>query len=371
MTIATLLGLTPVKPFVTSKATLMPCADPSLIMGLELEIEGIPVDPTDLYVPGMGGEPDNSLRVTPHGQPWEFITKPATFSIAAHILSQFFTKAKLSQERNYSERCSVHVHANVQDLEPEQLRSVCLLYQVMERLFYAYAGEDREANIFCVPWAETTMTHNLVDKLTGTTLKALRNWQKYTGLNLTPVQTLGTVEFRHLPGTCDLPRILGWMNMIGSLFRTARSYSYDHLKKMLMEVNTTSEYKGLIKFVFGEFEHLVDIPHMEELLEDGALNTKYILMSSPVKSKPEWGYPVPPVFDDMQEDRPAAAAARDVRARLQELRVDYENQQAAQPQAQQVFINAVNHWEALARPIEVGRAGLVARDPGRPIRPRR
>jgi len=280
MSIIQLLGLTPVKPFTSSKAVPLPCADPALLMGLELEIEGIPVDPSELYVSGMGGEADNSLRDNEYGRGWEFITRPATFSVAAHILSQFFAKAKLSQERNYSERCSIHVHANVQDLTPEQLKSVCLLYQVFERLFYSYAGEDRDKNIFCVPWSETTLTHTLIDTLLDANLKGFRNWQKYTGLNLIPVQTQGTIEFRHLPGTCDLSRIFDWMNLIGSLFATARNTPFEEIKSFIVNVNTTSEYKHLVHRVFGEWARVLDMPYMDTQLEEGVLDVKYMLLSA-------------------------------------------------------------------------------------------
>ena len=280
MSILQLLGLTPVKPFTSSKAVPLPCADPALLMGLELEIEGIPVDPSELYVSGMGGEADNSLRDNEYGRGWEFITRPATFSVAAHTLSQFFAKAKLSQERNYSERCSIHVHANVQDLTPEQLKSVCLLYQVFERLFYSYAGEDRDKNIFCVPWSETTLTHTLIDTLLDANLKGFRNWQKYTGLNLIPVQTQGTIEFRHLPGTCDLSRIFDWMNLIGSLFVTARNTPFEEIKSFIVNVNTTSEYKHLVHRVFGEWARVLDMPYMDTQLEEGVLDVKYMLLSA-------------------------------------------------------------------------------------------
>lgn len=286
MSIIQLLGLAPVKPFTSSKAVPLPCADPALLMGLELEIEGIAGDPTEVYVPGMTGESDNSLRDNEYGRGWEFITKPATYSVAAHILSQFFAKAKLSQERNYSERCSIHVHANVQDLTPEQLKSVCLLYQVFERLFYSYAGEDRDKNIFCVPWSETTLTHTLIDTLLDANLKGFRNWQKYTGLNLIPVQTQGTIEFRHLPGTCDLSRIFDWMNLIGSLFVTARNTPFEEIKSFIVNVNTTSEYKHLVHRVFGEWARVLDMPYMDTQLEEGVLDVKYMLLSADKSKAP-------------------------------------------------------------------------------------
>lgn len=317
MNILGLLGLPPVKPYTNSKAIPLSCSDPSLLYGLELEIEGIAVDPSEWYVGGMGGEADNSLRDNEYGRGWEFITKPATFSVAAFVLNNFFNKAKLTQERNYSERCSVHVHVNVQDLTPEQLKTVCFLYQVFERVFYAYAGEDRDKNIFCVPWSETTITHGIVDRLTPEGLKMLTRWQKYTGLNLIPVTSQGTVEFRHLPGTCDLPRILGWMNMIGSLFFIARNYSFKDVQAQVISVNTTSEYRHLVKYVFREWEGLVDVPNLEELLEDGVLNVKYMILSSTGKSKANqtWAGLVERELDarvqaELRAERPGRPAGR-------------------------------------------------------------
>jgi Putative amidoligase enzyme len=331
MTIAEKLGLTPVKPFTSSKATPLPSADPSLLMGLELEIEGVPGDPTDWYVPGMYGEEDNSLRMNDYGRGWEFITKPATFSVASHILSSFFQKARLSPEKNYSERCSVHVHANIQDLTPDQLKSVCLLYQVFERMFYSFAGNDRDKNIFCVPWSETTITHKLIDMLMDTNLKALRNWQKYTGLNLIPVSSLGTIEFRHLPGTCDLQRLMDWMNLIGSLFATARKNSFDEIKSFIISVNTTSEYKHLVQRVFGEWERVLDMPFMETQLEDGVLDVKYMLASqTETKAKKA---AVGMLMDelDAQQRQFEAVVANDARLRLErEARLRQERRPAAE-----------------------------------------
>lgn len=332
-TVLKLLGLPPVKPYTNSKATPMLAADPSLLMGLELEIEGVRDDPSELYVPGMYGTEDNSLRTTDVGRGWEFITKPATFSVTAYILETFFKKAALSQEKNYSERCSIHVHANVQDLTPSQLKSVCLLYQVFERLFYSFAGHDRDSNIFCVPWAETTITHKLIDNLLDQNLKSLRQWQKYTGLNLIPTQTQGTIEFRHLPGTCDLPRILDWLNMIGCLFSTARNIPFEEIKTFITSVNTTSEYKELVRRVFQQWERVFNMPSMETQLEEGVLDVKYMLAASHKK-----GVKVPTmVFDDLLPreggmDAPAWLDAAEQRQREDAIRLQ-QMVRAAQPGA--------------------------------------
>lgn len=283
--IAVMLGQAPVKPFTTAKAVPLAAADPSLVYGIELEIEGIPVTPSEYYVPGLAGEMDNSLRTTKYGVPWEYITKPATYSVMAHILQQFFAKAKLEQARNYSERCSVHVHANVQDLTLDQLQALILLYQTFEELFFLYAGDERNNNIFCVPWSQTVMTHSLVEKVATEGIAPVVSWQKYTALNLLPIVHQGTVEFRHLPGTCDVTRIMNWLQLIGCLFAYARKTSLEAVKAELIQVNTTSEYKGILRNVFGPFEGLLPVEGLEQALEEGVLNVKYMLCSSGKKKE--------------------------------------------------------------------------------------
>lgn len=305
--IATIFGITPPTPVRDSKAAPLLSPDPSLMYGLELEIEGISGNPENLYVSGMRGERDNSLRENAHGIPWEFITKPATYSVLVSMLERFFTKANLTMEKNYSERCSVHVHANVLDFLPTQLKGLCLLYQVFERLFYAYAGNDRDKNIFCVPWSQTALTYKMIDNLTPDGIGGLRGWQKYTGMNLIPVTSQGTVEFRHLPGTPDLKRIMDWVSMIGCLFAYARNTDVSLIQNRIIEVNTTSAYAGILSDVFGRWAPLFDSPARDALLEEGVIDVKYMLLSS---QAPKEKATVTTAWDDLQR-----AVERD-RARL-------------------------------------------------------
>jgi len=284
--ISTIFGIAHPAAVKNSKALPVPCPDPSLLYGVELEIEGVPGDPANLYVQGMRGERDNSLRDNQYGSPWEFITKPATYSVLSTMLTTFFNRAGFTMEKNYSERCSVHIHANVLDFTPEQLKSLCLLYQVFERLLYAFAGGDRDKNIFCVPWSQTNLTHAIINKMTSEGIPNLREWQKYTGLNLIPVTTQGTVEFRHLPGTPDATRILNWAALIGCMFAYTRNTPYDTIKSRIIEINTTSAYTGTLREVFGSWATLLEVPGKDQLLEEGVLDVKYMLLSSEIPKNP-------------------------------------------------------------------------------------
>ncbi len=158
MRIAEKMGLAPnVGHYVYPRVTSIPTPDPSLLYGVELEIENTD---SDLAVPGMRAVEDGSLR----NNGWEFVTQPMTLSNPNHCLSSFFDGRGFSDE-NYSERCSVHVHTNCLDLTFSQLAAICMLYQVFEGVLFNFIGNDRDKNIFCVPWSETNLSYRTVNRI--------------------------------------------------------------------------------------------------------------------------------------------------------------------------------------------------------------
>lgn len=280
-----LLGLKEVVPYTSNKAVPLVSSCPSLLYGVELEIENVP-HWSDLEISGMTSVEDGSLR----NDGREFITKPMTFSVLAHVLNRFFNLAELD-EHNYSDRTSVHVHANCQNLTVEQILSIILLYSVTERLFYAYAKEDRDKNIFCVPLHETMISSASIEPILenpsslGKILN-LKRWMKYTGLNLLPLFTYGTIEFRHLAGTSNMDHILTWCNLIGCLFTYAMNNSYIDIKKEILSLNTNSEYKVFLARLFTIWEPYICTEDFRVLLEEGVLNVKYLFIK-PKMTLPE------------------------------------------------------------------------------------
>ena len=285
-----ILGLRPVETWKTNKAVERESACPSLVMGVELEIENVP-NFEELVVPGMYTERDGSLR----NDGMEFITRPMTYSFLAYTLEKFFKKAQLG-DRNYSERTSVHVHANCQDLTLEQLTSLVLLYQVFEKLLYRFIGEDRDKNIFCVPLCETNITFQNFGNLARNTeinsnVLGLRKWMKYTGLNLLPLFDKGTVEFRHMGGTCNSARILNWCNLIGRMFVFAKENTFPAIKEMITDLNTNSQYEYLLHRVFAQWADLLMPWNFIVDLEEGVLSVKYLFLSPKKAENPAgWGY---------------------------------------------------------------------------------
>jgi hypothetical protein len=273
-TIESLFGLPKMaRPYATDLPPLEEYACPGLFYGVELEIENVPNYGDWNYPPGISFKEDNSLR----NNGIEVVTAPMRPKDLDYTLRSLFEAAKLDEE-NYSERCSVHVHANCRDLTLDQLSVIALLYQIFEHLFYRFIGDGRDTNIFCVPWYETTLTHGVINNFNINSAGKLKRWQKYTGLNLLPLFGFGTIEFRHMAGTNNRRRIMNWCNLIGCLFQYALTHELKQVKDTVVGLNTTSAYRQTIDEVFGRWSDLLKSPNYEPLLEEGVLSMKYSLL---------------------------------------------------------------------------------------------
>jgi hypothetical protein len=275
MTIAKDIGLNIPTPYVLKKLLVEPVigADPDLMYGVELEIENLnpEVSKGDFCVAGTVFHEDGSLR----NNGGEYVTKPMKLRELQYVLNQFFRKNQFNED-NYSERCSVHVHANVGDMEWEQVKTLILVYQVFERSLFSFIGGERDKNIFCVPLYDTQLTQNLIDRKGSDVAGKWKSWEKYTALNLLPIFSQTTIEFRHMGGTCDLNRIMLWCNIIGCLFAFAKRESFEEASKYFLSLNTTSAYKEAVFRVFGEWSYvLLSLPTHEQDMEDGVLTAKY------------------------------------------------------------------------------------------------
>lgn len=258
-------------------------ASPDLLLGVELEIEGLEPDEDHRErrcVSGMNYHKDGSLR----NNGGEFVTYPMTLNHLDYVLDTFFHKNKLSAD-NYSERCSVHIHANCLDMQLEEVRLLLAVYQIMEKVLFDYIKEERHNNIFCVPWNECYLPQAAL-RNDNSLITKIKTWKKYTALNLLPLTSLGTIEFRHMAGTNDKDRIVQWCDIIGSLFKYTREHKFEEIKGTLTGLNTTSAYLAFMNAVFEP--HLADIlcvGNYREHLEEGALNMKLALIDNKFKTK--------------------------------------------------------------------------------------
>ena len=267
-----MLKLKPVKGYLSGHGNNPTTALPEQLVGLELEIENFD---GEHEFGGFTFTEDGSLR----NYGIEAISKPVQVQQVEALLRAFYKHFRITQENNYSERCSLHVHMDMQSRTPEELATIFLVYQTVERLLFKFIGHQRDESIFCVPWSQSNINYNLVMNMLIAAGSTVRSWQKYSALNILPMASQGTIEFRHLHGTCDVLLIMTWINMLCRMVKYGMSNTLEDTKKELLEMNTISNYRGWLERVFGaEAEHLLSIRGYEIDLERGVIDSKYMLM---------------------------------------------------------------------------------------------
>ena len=267
----TIFGLDTVIPFVyPAREVQYNSINPSQIMGVELEIEHAA---TFAVVDGMHTTDDGSLRE----DGVEFITAPMNYQSMMSCLSDFF-KGNHPTDDCYSERTSIHVHMNVQDFSLEQLANLTLLYQTCEYLLYDFIGHDRDKNIFCVPLNECMVSRNAATSFINGDYSPVHRWLKYTGMNLAPIRTIGTVEFRHMHGNADLAFISQWLRILIQLLHTAQKMEYAQLFEIIVKLNSSSAYEQLLHMIFGDETKAIITPDYKTKLSYGVLAAKYLVI---------------------------------------------------------------------------------------------
>ena len=160
----------------------------------------------------IGSMRDGSLR----NNGAEFITKPVSYDRALVLFDEIHQGLTLGPEP-YTARTSIHVHVNVASMNSAQVKLLLHTYALLEPVFFHLAGAQRCHNIHCVP-----LTYTLMPTLYKDTLALIiERWSKYTALNLCPIRTQGTIEFRHMHGTGDKDLYRLWLTLLHELWTFA------------------------------------------------------------------------------------------------------------------------------------------------------
>ena len=239
------------------------------LVGIEVEVENIEDKPN---LPGVWAfKEDGSLR----NNGIEYVSHPIEAQYAPSALLYLKESLTVFNQPEYTQRTSIHVHFNVQDMSFKQIQAFTLLYLCFESLFYEYAGKGRKKSIFCVPLSHAGYVGKLKEFFSSREewtspyfTNYFKNWHKYTGFNLIPVQELGTIEFRHLSGTDDVVYISKWIALILSLKKAALIYDVETLSKVVADLNTNSEYYIFASNIFKDtLEYLPKEKELQEVME--------------------------------------------------------------------------------------------------------
>lgn len=280
-TVLDIYRMKPVKGRAVIKTTKVPpiILNPSLICGIELEIENV----TDYHLSKIPSAwrvtEDHSLRN--NGQ--EFISSPTEVGRLCEDLLEFFSVTEFTED-NYSDRTSTHVHVNVQDFTKEQLQSLLVVYALVEKVLFDFVGHHRAENLYCVPLNETMLLQDLKRTLDRVFIGERSSWEKYTALNLKPIQTQGTVEFRHMHGTPVVEKLWLWLALLSNLVSYARKTTVEEVYEVIANL---SEDKAPLLFNAIFPTGLEYTPHVGKLFQDSLTSTKYLLTQVNSKERPK------------------------------------------------------------------------------------
>lgn len=127
-----------------------------------------------------------------------------------------------------SNRCSVHVHVDMLDMDRIQMMNFITLCVMFEKVLYNYVEPHRSKNHFCLPLTDAEVTLNKVCKLSAYIKRDNGNGNlssilsscfsvssdKYCGINLTSIKRYGTLEFRMHHATTKMIDIVRWINIL-------------------------------------------------------------------------------------------------------------------------------------------------------------
>lgn len=244
---------------------------PDCFCGIEVEVENIKnrvLISNDVWL--VKG--DNSLR----NNGLEFISMPVKGRDLTRSLELLFRV--LPEYAQFSPRTSIHVHVNVLDLDVEQAERFLILYLLFEKLLYRFVGRDRDHNVFCVPLQDTYRIRNMIENFRyrlsrGASVEGEE--YRYAGLNLACLFKFGTFEFRQLGGTKRVDQIVAWVNMLQSLRNHSMVEDY---RNVIMELNTTSDYRAFLYLIFGDIASNFDLSFVDRDMERGVYAVKHALV---------------------------------------------------------------------------------------------
>lgn len=191
-------------------------------VGIELELEGREEWPN---VGGWTQVPDNSLR---NGLEYVF-SAPQGGAKAVQSIKNMAATLRENPPNN-SFRCSTHCHMDVSDLEFSELKRVVMAYTMFEPVMFDHCSLERRYSNFCTPFFQNTYLPRLFSQAMANgddvrKVRALMNWPKYTALNLKPLTSYGSIEFRGSHALTTEEELLGLPQRLLHLKRVAKEFN--------------------------------------------------------------------------------------------------------------------------------------------------
>jgi len=188
--------------------------------GLELELEGEAFPPPP---DGWTDHQDPSLR---NGVEY-VLSSPHDLGGLPNRIQALNTAFRNAGTRvNNSYRAGTHVHVNIQNETYQTICGLIILEAIIEPVLLRLCGPQRNGSYFCLPTYDTgDLTEAFETLLAYIEAGVQPNIQrgKYACLNIDPISTFGTVEFRCFPASHDEAAIMQWVSWIDNMLEYVRA----------------------------------------------------------------------------------------------------------------------------------------------------
>lgn len=243
-----------------SEVVKHPLVEGTSRVGIEIEVENLSSRPQRMrywVAKGDGSLRNNGVEFV-FRQPLGGNDAKAAIDEVDHIL--FTNKPDLNL------RCSTHVHLDVRDMTVPELKRLILAYVYYETFLFRQSGEYRLKSNFCTPISFAEGLSKILGDIWNTNdshyflSSIVDRWDKYCGLNLLPMQSFGSIEFRMSEAKSRKGQLLRLVNRFLVLKNLATSIELDDMEFVdhITKLDITSVFrKGLVRrpeLVDSDFE---------------------------------------------------------------------------------------------------------------------
>jgi hypothetical protein len=201
-----------------------------------------------------------------HDNGCEYLFSRPLFGVDA--VEAFINLCEYAERNKFktSIRTGLHVHVDVRDMTRQQLAVHNVLYALFERAVYRLAGNNREENVFCLPWYKADAMSGHVNNINSEhndirqASEALGD-EKYGGLNLDCLARFGSVEWRHALATTDAKWVLMWVNVCLAFKRAAQKLNATPLEIIHNLSGVGPE--NLARIVFEDMYDVIWYPELQ------------------------------------------------------------------------------------------------------------
>lgn len=161
----------------------------------------------------------------------EYVLKsPQTLEQVMVALEEFEAKTEGLDFIKDSPSTSVHVHVNILNETVKTVGNIITTFLAIESLLLHYSGPLRTENLFCLGGSDAEEIVNNMGRL----FRYIEsdNWvrlnefnhnnSKYAALNISSINSFGSLEFRSFRGTTDIKEIADWISIINSILMFSR-----------------------------------------------------------------------------------------------------------------------------------------------------